>query len=152
MNSPRLFQISDRIALTLWVGGMWIIGYLVAPVLFNTIAQRSLAGEVAGHMFRAMSFVGLACGTVLLLSAVLREPRIWWRRWTAWVVVAMLAITIVGQFVLQPMMAELKLLGLDAQVAAQFGRLHGIASALFGINSLLGLILVGVSAVTPGRD
>jgi hypothetical protein len=152
VQSPKLFQVTDRIALTLWVGGLWVTGYLTAPVLFNTIAQRSLAGEVAGQMFTAMSFVGLACGVLLLLSAVMREPRSWWRRWPALVIVAMLGITVVGQFVLQPMMAELKVQGLEGQVAAQFGRLHGVASTLFGINSLLGLVLVGFGALASDRD
>jgi hypothetical protein len=152
VNAPKLFQLSDRIALTLWVGGMWVTGYLAAPLLFATIAQRSLAGEVAGELFRAMSVVGLACGAVLLLSALLREPRSWWRRWPAWIVIAMVAVTAVGQFVVQPMMAELKELGLEGQVAAQFGRMHGVASALFGINSLLGLILVAVGGLGAARD
>lgn len=152
MKSPKLFQVSDRIALALWVGGMWVTGYLVAPVLFATIAERSVAGEVAGETFRAMSFVGLACGAMLLLSALLREPRSWWRHWSAWVVVAMVAVTAIGQFVLQPMMAELKEIGLQGDIAAQFGRLHGVASALFGVNSLLGLLLVAVGGIAPRMD
>ena len=30
------------IALTLWIGGLWAIGYIVAPTLFYTLADRTL--------------------------------------------------------------------------------------------------------------
>jgi len=56
----------------------------------------------------------------------------------------MLGLVIVGEFVLQPMMAELKMEGLVAgsEQAASFARLHGIASILYLINSLAGAVLV----------
>jgi hypothetical protein len=62
--------------------------------------------------------------------------------WRLWVLVMMLVIVIVGQFVLQPMMAELKAIGLEGEAAKQFGRLHGVASILFLINSIAGITLV----------
>jgi hypothetical protein len=46
---------------------MFAVGYLVAPLLFSQLADRSLAGSVAGTMFSAMAWVGLACGSYLLL-------------------------------------------------------------------------------------
>ncbi len=54
------------IAVALWVGGLLAIGYLVAPVLFSQLADRSVAGTVAGAMFSVMAWVGLACGTYLI--------------------------------------------------------------------------------------
>ena len=32
-------------ALTLWVGGLWTIGYVVAPTLFSTLADRQLKAD-----------------------------------------------------------------------------------------------------------
>ena len=40
------------------------------------------------------------------------------------------------------MMEELKAAGLDGENASRFGRLHGMSSVLFLINSLAGLALV----------
>jgi len=34
----KLFSVSERILLTLWVGGMWTTGYMVAPILFTGAA------------------------------------------------------------------------------------------------------------------
>ncbi|MGD8742197.1 MAG: DUF4149 domain-containing protein [Granulosicoccaceae bacterium] len=137
----RFFFATERLLLTLWVGGMWITGYMVAPILFAELEDRQLAGMLAGHMFTAMSYIGLACGGLLLLGGLYRAGI---RQWRTLVILLMLSIVMTGQFVLQPMMAELKTEGLveGGVAAAEFGKLHGISSILFLINSLAGLVLV----------
>jgi len=139
-----------RIALTLWVGGMWVSGYLVAPVLFNMLDKQT-AGEVAGRLFTVMSYVGIGCAVLLLLDASTdaRSGNLpMWKLTRVRLVTVMVLIIIAGQWGLQPMMVDLKAQGLDqAAVATQFGRLHGVAQVLFMLNSLLGLALV----VWPNR-
>lgn len=139
--------ISDRILLTIWVGGMWVIGYVVAPVLFKML-ERQVAGSVAGQLFTIMSYIGLICGILLLASMLYRSGFSNLLQWRVLVLIGMLVIILIGQFVLQPMMAELKAAGLTADMRTQFGRLHGISSLLFMINSIAGLALVvfGLSA------
>lgn len=141
--------ISDRIFLTLWIGGMWIVGFVVVPVLFKML-ERPLAGNVAGHLFTIMSYIGLVCGSLLLASMLYRHGLGNWMQWRVLALITMLVILVIGQFVLQPMMAELKATGLTGEVAKQFGRLHGVSSMLFMINSLAGLALVvfGLSGKT----
>lgn len=135
----------DRVALTLWVGGLWVVGYLVAPTLFAALTDRALAGELAGRLFTLMSWVGLGSGGLLLLIQLL--PGSGARRGSLAVIVLMLLITVVGQFGLLPAIAELKELAPGAihpghPGYASFAWLHGISSTLFLINSLLGLLLV----------
>lgn len=141
--TPKLFIVSDRILLTLWVGSMWTAGYIIAPLLFNTL-EREMAGNIAGKVFTVTSYVGLACGVLLLLAALYQAGSQRLRQWRIWVIVIMLALIAVGQFGLQPQMAALKLQGIaeGSAAATQFGRLHGIASSLFLVTSLLGLALV----------
>ena len=128
---------------TLWVGMLWAIGYLAVPVLFYTLDDRILAGMLAGKMFTLVSYIGLACGALLLMLTLKAAPSIWSMR-RRWLIVMMLGLVITGEFVLQPMMAELKVGGLVAgsEQAASFARLHGIASILYLINSLAGAALV----------
>ena len=45
-----MFQISEKILLTIWVGAMWSVGYIVAPVLFQML-DKPVAGNVAGQLF-----------------------------------------------------------------------------------------------------
>lgn len=137
--------IGERILLTLWVGGMWAVGYIVAPTLFNML-EKTVAGNVAGQLFTIMSYVGLVCGTLLIIGTMNRFGAQVTQHWVFWALVVMVVLVLIGQFVLQPMMAELKATGITDLNRSEFGKLHGIASVLFLINSLLGLALV-VSAV-----
>jgi len=139
-----MFQISERILLTLWIGGMWTVGYIVAPTLFAMLADRTLAGAVAGQLFSVMSYIGLLSAGILLSSQCYRTKAAWRQNWRIWILIMMLLLIVIGEFYLQPLMAELKQAGLQAgsDNARQFGQLHGVASALFVINSLLGLGLV----------
>ena len=135
-----LFQpAGERLLLTLWVGGLWAIGYMVAPALFATLDDRALAGSLAGVMFEIIAYVGVVCGVLLLLFNQLRNAG---RRynWRALVLLAMLLAVLAGEFLLAPMIAGLREQGLAD--SAQFARLHGIAASIYLLTSLLGLALV----------
>ena len=71
MRASRL-EVIERIILTLWVGALWAIGYLAVPFLFSGLDDRRLAGELAGEMFKAVGYVGLVSGIILLVTAVIR--------------------------------------------------------------------------------
>jgi len=141
----------DRILLTLWVGSLWAIGYIAAPTLFATLEDRALAGTLAGAMFEIVAYIGMVCAALLLLSNQLRNPG---RRlnWRAVVLSVMFLLVLAGQFVVAPMVAEMRLAGTSASPA--FARLHGVAATAYLITSLLGLALVVSpdSAARPGES
>lgn len=144
INSKLLNQSSgEKLLLTLWVGTIWAIGYIAAPTLFGTLEDRQLAGMLAGKMFTTVSYVGLFCGTVLLLSA-LKHNRELKTNVQFWIVFIMLLLVVAGEFILQPQMAQLKVTGLveGSEAAAQFKQYHHISTVLYMLNSLLGLLLV----------
>lgn len=148
---------AERTLLTLWVGGLWTAGYVVAPSLFMGLDDRQLAGQLAGQVFRLISYIGLVAGSLLLVSTLVRAGSAWAREWRSWVVASMLALVVVGAFVVQPMMVELKqefaaqgMVPGSAQ-AASFGRLHGLSSILYMLTSLLGLSLVAVGLRSGSR-
>jgi hypothetical protein len=136
---------------TLWVGSLWTIGYIVAPTLFATLTDRVLAGTIAGSLFRIEAWLSVACAFALLLlpapaapaDKAEARPRITARR----LIIAMLACTLVAYFGLQPFMAALREAAgpagvMDADAKMRFGILHGIASAIYLVQSLLGLALI----------
>jgi len=135
---------AERVVLTFWVGGLWVAGYVVAPSLFATLDDRQLAGRLAGQIFQLVSYIGLVVGASLLLSVIVQKGGSWLRDNRARIVMLMLVFVALGVGVLVPMMQELKLIGITpgSEQAAQFARLHGAASILHLINSLLGLWLV----------
>lgn len=143
-NLPRHLAF---VCAALWVGGMWATGYLAVPVLFQTLPDRQLAGLLAGKMFIVMAYVGIVCAVYLLAYQFRQFGQIFWKQKTVWVIVAMLLLVLIGQFAIQPVMAELKAQALPLDVmqsalAGQFKTLHGVASILYLIQSLLGLVLL----------
>ena len=147
----RIAHIGERILLTLWVGGLWAIGYLAVPVLFQGVNDRRLAGEVAGQMFGVLSLIGLVCGALLLAHAVYVAGRKWRSAWRVWFLVVMLVLIATSAFVLQPMMQELKATDLipGSAAAARFGQVHGASAVMYLATSLLGL---GLVIAGPGKD
>jgi hypothetical protein len=147
---PRILQHGERLLVTLWVGSLWSIGYLAVPILFATLDERMLAGMLAGKMFTAVSFIGMGCGTALLAMAVMATPR-FLKDKRVLLLGLMLLLVVIGEFVLQPAMAALKAEGLveGSGAAARFGLLHGIASLLYLLNSLCGLLLLLLTGSRP---
>ncbi len=147
----RLADITYTLTLTLWVGALWAIGYIAAPVLFASLDDRVLAGTLAGKLFSVLGWLGIACGSYLLLFMVLRLGMAALKRAVFWMVLLMLALTAAQQFGLQPLIAELRAESVprelaEAAVRSRFATWHGIASVLFLVQSLLGGLVVAGAA------
>ncbi len=132
---------------TLWAGSLWTVGYLVAPVLFASLPDRSMAGSIAGMLFRAQAWLSLACGLLLLLLLWLDKS--WSSKRTSFMlVIAMLACVSIGYFALQPFMAEIRAAAannggiMDEAMRSRFGMLHGVASVIYLLQSVLAVVLV----------
>jgi hypothetical protein len=86
----------DRIALlaaALWWGSLTTIGFLVVPMLFAKLGNPGVAGNFAGQLFAAQSWVALGCGLALLTyfrSTVHDRVDAPVRNATAWVIAALL--------------------------------------------------------------
>lgn len=139
------------VLITLWVGGLWMTG-ITASVLFQSIGDRQLAGLVAGKLFSIVSYIGLFSGGWWLVRRLVIDG------WTAfktalfWGVLLMWALVCIGEFGIQPLLAELKMRALPNDVmqsvfANRFSRWHGIASIAYVFECLLGLWLVIKSRV-----
>lgn len=66
----------DVLLLVIWIGGIWTVGYIVAPVLFTTLDDRGTAALVAGKLFSIMGVTGLYCGSLLLFLLIAEGQRI----------------------------------------------------------------------------
>ncbi len=143
----RLPDLLAAWALTLWVGGLWAIGYLAAPTLFYQIQDRMLAGMLAGKMFDGIAWGGIICAAWLLLFRFVRYGADALKQAFFWIVVLMLLLTLAGHFGIQPILSQLKEAALPKDVMQslfrdRFATWHGISSVVYLIQSLLGLVLV----------
>ena len=130
---------------TLWVGSLWTVGYLVAPTLFATLGDRVLAGAIAGSMFHIEAWLSRACAAALMALAGYGNGQT--GRRLLWLAAGMLTCTVIGYFGLHPFMMALKETAgpggvMASDVRAQFGILHGVSSAFYFVQSLLGVALV----------
>lgn len=134
---------------TLWVGSLWAVGYLVAPTLFVTLSDRVLAGSIAGNVFRVEAWLSIFCAVTLMVLQKLQAygRNAAQRRFLLILICAMLVCTLISHFGLQPFMAALReqagasgVMAPNAKV--QFGILHGLSSALYFTQSLMGVVLV----------
>jgi hypothetical protein len=134
---------------TLWIGSLWTIGYVVAPTLFATLEDRMLAGTLAGRMFQIEAWLTIVC-SLLLAILVARSGKVFearQRKQLLIVIGLMLLCTLVSHFGIQPYMAELRATVapggvMAADIQARFGKLHGVSSAIYLLQSVLGLVLV----------
>jgi len=145
----KLISSIATLALTIWLGGLLAIGYLAVPVLFHSLPDKQLAGQLAGAMFNALGYVGLVCGVILLLEKRYTQTaqQRFWRNKSVWIIAAMLGLSLIIQCGLSPVMAQLKLQAQPLDVmhssdAAQFKMLHGLSSIVYLLESILGVILL----------
>lgn len=134
------------IVTTFWVGSLWMAG-ISASILFDTIEDRQLAGYAAGHLFAMVSYIGIASGLYLLIQHVIERKISSFNQGYCWIICAMLLLIFVGQYGIQPLLAQLKAEALPVDVmsspyASQFSAWHGVAGFIYLVECLLGIALV----------
>ena len=137
-----MLQRFARLLAGLWAGLLVGIGAIGAPAGF-AITTVEIAGRTAGRMFAIEAHVSLALAALLLLltrktvPAVPDQPPMPTLNTNLLLVLATLVCTIVGYFVLQPMMVAAR----AGEGSLSFGALHGLSAGFFALKGLLVLAL-----------
>lgn len=129
---------------TLWVGGMWVIGVIAAPILFGN-ADKAVAGMLAGKLFHAIGWVGIVAGIYLALWQIWVEGLRAFQMARLWLVLGMLVCTLVNQFAVFPIIAGFKPAVSSATEGVFGGGLsswHTISSLIYLVQSVLGVLYV----------
>ncbi len=143
----KLTDAVAKIAVTAWVGGLWAVGYIAAPVLFARLVDKQLAGRLAGSMFAVIAWVGIVCGIYLLIYRLAEAGSAALKQAFFWATLLMVLMTLGTHFGIQPIMEGLKAQAMPKAVmqsvfSDRFARWHGISSIVYLIESLLGLVLI----------
>jgi hypothetical protein len=134
------------VVITLWVGGLWVTGFS-AYTLFTTLQSKQMAGNIAGHLFTTMSYIGMFGGVFLLIQRFMDFGTTSFKQSYFWAVLAMLLLVLAGHFGIQPLLAQLKTDALPNDVmnsvfASRFSTWHGVASFAYLVECLLGFVLI----------
>jgi hypothetical protein len=146
------------LTLVIWVGGILALGAIAAPSIFDVLATqpdsgRLLAGALFGEILRRFHLVSYAAGGILLGTLLLRRvlgpaPRRF--AWRAGIATLMLSASAYSGLVVAARIARIQAeIGVapsslpagDAR-RVEFGRLHGLSTALQLIPVLGGLMLL----------
>ena len=143
----KLAESLYSIAITLWVGGLWAIGFIAAPSLFDSLKDRVLAGELAGNLFGLIAWVGMACAAYLLAYLSVQRRGTLFESGVFWLVLGMLALALVGHFGIHPLLIQMKtealpLSVMESALKSRFAIWHGVAGGLYALQCLLGISLV----------
>jgi uncharacterized membrane protein len=142
-----VLRVASLLVLSVWVGGLAVLGFVAAPVIFATLdahdpaGGRALAGLVFGAVFARFQDWAWIQGALLILllgaRAMLgpRPRRLAWRLWT---VAGMVVLSLVTAFVLAPRIDRIRR-DTSGSVASlpdsdprkqEFGRLHGLSNVI----------------------
>ena len=135
---------SRRVAQTIWIGGVWTIGLIVAPLLFSVLS-RDVASGLTWRLLGTMGWVGLVCAAVLLVDWLWRHGLAGMREGGFWLLLLMLACTLVNHFAIAPMLVGLKASAAQAATGVfggGFATWQAISSLLLLVQSLCGLVYV----------
>jgi Domain of unknown function (DUF4149) len=148
---PRpLPLVVELAALTLWLGASILFAAVVAPALFTTLTNRTLAGDVVGRVLPVLLYGGILVSLLALtLESGAGYRLLSWRCATA-------ALTGVASIVALGIGWRIDRLRaaiggpVDALAAndprrVDFGRLHGLSVAALGVG-LLAAAVLAVSA------
>ncbi|WP_353433295.1 DUF4149 domain-containing protein [Polynucleobacter sp. MWH-UH23A] len=149
MSHPRIQRLFTVIS-GLWVGGSIAIGFLVVPVLFSVLGDRQIAGVIAANLFKVNAYISVGvCSLLMLFANHLVTLGNHSYRCIRWILLLMLMCAVATAFIIIPWMNVLRdqamQLGIsvrDTSNAKLFGRLHGVSSVIFMIQSILGIALV----------
>ncbi len=126
----------------LWAGWLLCVALLAAPAPFATLHAAD-AGRVVARLFAQEAYVALAIGVLLLMlerTAARRAAAAGGgSQFSVGMLLALgtLACTVVGHFVLQPMMVQAR----AGQGGWTAGQLHAAAVVVFGVKLLLAAAL-----------
>jgi hypothetical protein len=119
----------EFLCLSLWVGGVVFLSFVVAPGAFSILPGRDIAGTMVSFALGRLHVLGLLCGLVFLLARLVRLRGL--------AVILMITLTAVSQFAVSPRMARLRTeMGSVEKTApqnplrVQFDRLHRRSVAL----------------------
>lgn len=149
------------LALVVWLGGMVVLGVLVAPSVFQVLqarapdAGRILAGAVFGTILVRFHIVAYLCGAVILASLLVMAvlgPRPASFAIRTGIVVAMLSIAAYSGFVVLGSVERLQQeIGANVSPSSlpeadgrrvRFDQLHQLSTRLMMINMLGALVLL----------
>lgn len=129
----QYLSILYRLLIALWGGGAALFTFVLTPTLFRSF-DRDQAGSIVAVLFPGYFKWGLICGVFALACLLFTRSRHW--AVSSLIIVAMLVVTSLQAFVIEPRAAAIKkeipsfvTTPADHPLRQQFRKLHGASAA-----------------------
>jgi hypothetical protein len=141
------FRTLEFLSLSLWLGAIAFLSFVVAPGAFTILGNRDAAGMMVGYSLARLHFAGISLGVLFLLARLARTRDFGsFTSVASLCVVLMVLLTAASQFTVSSRMEALKKEMVSVQNTAEtdprrveFNRLHHRSVAFEGAVLLLGL-------------
>ena len=142
-------MVVELAALTLWIGASLLFAAVVAPALFATLANRTLAGDVVGRVLPALLYGGILVSLLTLTLEPAAGYRLAWRGAAAAVVGLASVVALAIGWRIDRLRATIggpvDALAANDSRRIEFGRVHGLSVAALGLG-LLAAAALAISA------
>jgi uncharacterized membrane protein len=152
----------ELVGVGLWVGGMVILGAVVAPIVFNTVKPVEMAGDAMSLVFHRFNGVWVfVCIGLVIVGFVGKWATTRPRGTRTKIEAALITVLILSGLyigaILGPRMQTLRQITLtdrsNGMAVSEFDHKHRRSVQLFTVNILLGLAVLWMNAgVSGGRD
>jgi hypothetical protein len=99
----------EFLCLGVWLGGVCLLSFVVAPGAFSILGNRDVAGSMVAYTLGRAHFIGIGAGVIYLVANFLNAsafPNI--ARLAAIAVIIMLLLTVFSQFYVMSHLADLR--------------------------------------------
>jgi len=158
-----LFRVASLVVLSIWVGGLAVLAFVAAPMIFSALEAhdpatgRALAGLVFGAVFERFQYWAWLLGglsMLLLLARALLGPRPRRLARRMWLVAGMVSLSVITAQYISPKIDQIRqdtagnvssLPDTDPR-RVEFGRLHGLSTILMLATLIGGVGLIWMEA------
>ena len=157
MSSAMVWQFLQWLhasALSLWIGGIAVISFIVAPSVHRSMASRAIAGEIVGKVLRGFNRVEIVCFLILLATSFASFRFIDPSK-KSLLVLGLALILLMGSFAgfygvyltsqmdsIKEQTSTLESLSDTHPSKVEFKKLHKLYVLLFFVNLILGLLVL----------
>jgi hypothetical protein len=160
----KIILFFQAVLLAIWLGGMFLFSMVLAPTAFAVLPTRDLAGLMVGATLQKVNILSYSCLVLLILLTLLtfvlknKRPRLYRHLLIAFALIS-LSIALYAGLGIDRRMHSLRtrihtfnIQMPDDALRLEFDRLHRRSVILFGLNLVLGVLILGLWVKDLERD
>lgn len=135
----------SKIAMTFWLGGTWMSGIVIFPLLFKTLDQIT-ASSIVGQLLNLQAYIGIICLIIAFIEVIVNHKLSLYKVKRFWYIICMFVILFVNYFAIFPVIYRLKeqISAVAHQIIAVqsnvFDFWHSLSAVLFIFICILGVL------------